>query len=79
MRALLRGGADVNQKGINDWTPLHHAGTQNDLEALKLFKEYGADFTIRTRIDEYATPYEEAISCNANKDILNWFRENAPF
>lgn len=60
MAMLLEAGADVNAHGINDWTPAHHAAARNDVEALKLLVESGADLSIRTRIDEYATPLEEA-------------------
>jgi hypothetical protein len=38
------------------------AAVRNDVEALKILHEAGADFTIRTVIDEYATPLEEAIA-----------------
>lgn len=60
IRMLLKAGADINAHGINDWTPAHYAAVRNDVEILKLLKECGADFTIRTRIDDYATPLEEA-------------------
>jgi ankyrin repeat protein len=36
------------------------AAVREDIEALRLLVRYGADLTIRTRIDEYATPLEEA-------------------
>ena len=57
---LLKYGANVNLKGINDWTPAHMAAARNDVTALKILIEYGADLTIRTDIDDYATPLEEA-------------------
>ena len=60
LRALLEAGAAVNLKGINDWTPAHHAAFRNDVEALKLLVAFGADLGIRTEIDDYATPLEEA-------------------
>ena len=71
MRALLEHGADVNAKGMNNWTPSHRAAVQNDLRALKLLNEFGADLTIRTEIDDYATPYEEALSCGAAMETLD--------
>ena len=40
---LLDNGADVGQRGINDWTPLHYAVVQRDLPAVELLLEYGAD------------------------------------
>lgn len=57
---LCATGADVNARGINDWTPLHHAAAWNDVEVLKILLRQGADPRLRTRIDQYATPLEEA-------------------
>jgi ankyrin repeat protein len=57
---LLAAGASVNLKGVNDWTPAHMAAARDDVEALRLLVRYGADLTIRTEIDDYATPLEEA-------------------
>jgi uncharacterized protein len=50
----------VNRKGINDWTPAHMAAARDDVEALRLLVRYRADLNIRTDIDDYATPLEEA-------------------
>lgn len=60
--ALLEAGADVNAKGRFDWTPAHLAAVSNDAKALQLLHENGADFSIRTEMDNYATPLEEAIA-----------------
>jgi uncharacterized protein len=57
---LLAFGADIQQRGFNDWTPLHYAGANDDLEAIDLLLAHGADPTARTRIDDGATPLEEA-------------------
>jgi ankyrin repeat protein len=62
LEALLKAGAPVNAHGIEDWTPAHMAAARGDVAALKLLIEYGADLTIRTRIDHYATPLGEARS-----------------
>jgi len=62
LELLLRAGAPVNLKGVNDWTPAHMAAARNDVDALKLLVRYGADLSIRTDIDDYATPLEEARS-----------------
>lgn len=62
LELLIDAGADVNLKGTNDWTPLHMAGARGDLEAIRILMENGADPSIRTDIDSYATPAEEAAS-----------------
>jgi len=57
---LLRAGADPDQRGFNDWTPLHRAVAIRDTEAVRLLLEAGADPRLRTRIDDCATAQEEA-------------------
>lgn len=57
---LLAAGADVEQRGINDWTPLHYAAARNDTRAIELLAAHGADLAARTRIDDQTTPIEEA-------------------
>ena len=57
---LLDSGADIQQRGINDHTPLHYAATAGDTAAIDLLLARGADPNARTRIDDYATPLEEA-------------------
>ena len=60
LELLLTHGAAINVKGINDWTPAHMAAARDDVEALRLLVRHGADLSIRTDIDDYATPLEEA-------------------
>lgn len=60
LEMLLAAGADVGQRGINDWTPLHWAAAHDDAGAVARLLAHGADPTARTRIDECATPLEEA-------------------
>ena len=60
LERLLGAGAPVNLKGINDWTPAHMAAARDDIEALQVLIAHGADLSIRTEIDDYATPLEEA-------------------
>jgi uncharacterized protein len=62
MRILIDAGADVNEIGIHGYAPAHQAAVRNDVEALKILHEGGADFTLRTTVDDYATPLEEARS-----------------
>jgi len=57
---LISAGADVNQRGLNDWTPLHYAASREDTRAIELLVARGADLNARTRVDDYATPLEEA-------------------
>lgn len=57
---LLDFGADPNQRGINDYTPLHMAVSERYGEAIKLLLDAGADPTVRTRIDDYESPLEMA-------------------
>lgn len=57
---LLRAGADPNQRGNGDYTALHVAAGKNDLQAVELLLEHGADPYVRTRIDELETPLEVA-------------------
>jgi hypothetical protein len=60
LELLLKHGAPINAHGFNDFTPAHKAVAQNDLRALKILASHGADFTIRTGIDNYETPLELA-------------------
>lgn len=57
---LLDAGADIQQRGVNDFTPLHHAASRDDAVAVQMLLDRGADPDARTRIDSYATPLEEA-------------------
>jgi ankyrin repeat protein len=69
LEMLLRAGASANLKGINDWTPAHLAAARDDVEALKILIRYGADLTVRTDIDDYATPLEEARTLGSSKAV----------
>jgi len=57
---LLSFGADPNQRGLNDDTPLHLAAGERNLRAVEILLEAGADPRLRTRIDDYETPREMA-------------------
>ena len=75
IQLLINHGAPINRKGINDWTPLHLAAVREDLEALQILLKNGADASIRTEIDGYATPLEEARSLGKLKSVA--FLESA--
>ncbi len=57
---LLEAGADITQRGVNDYTPLHTAASLDDVAAIKMLLAFGVDPQARTRIDQLATPLEEA-------------------
>ncbi|UCH75634.1 MAG: ankyrin repeat domain-containing protein [Rhodospirillales bacterium] len=59
LELLLSFGADVQQHGHNDYTPLHYAASLEDIGAMEILLAHGADLEARTRIDDYATPLEE--------------------
>ena len=59
LELLLSFGADIQQHGHNDYTPLHYAACIEDIPAMELLLAHGADLNARTRIDDYATPLEE--------------------
>ncbi|MCB2116647.1 MAG: ankyrin repeat domain-containing protein [Rhodobacteraceae bacterium] len=79
---LLDYGAEVNQRGMNDWTALHRAAcatpARRDLIALLL--DRGADRAARTRIDSYATAEEEArlLGHVAAADFIRDYRRRQP-
>jgi ankyrin repeat protein len=60
LRLLLSFGADPNQRGINDYTPLHMATAERNCEAVSVLLDAGADPILRTRIDDCETPLEMA-------------------
>ena len=60
MALLLSFGANANQHGHNDYTPLHWAASEGDARAVQLLLAHGADPAERTRIDDYETPLEVA-------------------
>lgn len=69
LKMLLAAGAPVNAFGPNSWTPAHMAAAREDIAALKLLIEHNADLTIRTEIDEYATPLEEARALGKEESV----------
>jgi ankyrin repeat protein len=81
VRLLLEAGADVQQRGINDYTALHYAATRDDAFVVELLLQHGADLTARTRIDHLATPLEEAERhghARGAAAIRDWLARAAP-
>ena len=62
IRLLLSFHADPNQRGINDYTPLHMAVAERNALAIQMLLDGGADPGLRTRIDECETPLDMARS-----------------
>ena len=62
IQLLLALGTDPNQRGINDYTPLHMAVAERNPAAVRLLLDGGADPNLRTRIDSCETPLDMANS-----------------
>jgi ankyrin repeat protein len=60
LKLLLAFKSDPNQRGINDYTPLHMAVSEHNLRAVEILLQAGADPRLRTRIDSCETPQEMA-------------------
>jgi uncharacterized protein len=60
LELLLSFGAHVEQRGVNDYSPLHYATVKNDLRMIELLLAHGADPHAKTRIDEFTSSIEEA-------------------
>ena len=60
VKLLLSFGADPNQRGINDYTPLHMAVAEGNATEVQILLDGGADPDLRTRIDDCETPLEMA-------------------
>lgn len=65
---LLAFGSDPNQRGHNDYTPLHWAAGTGDVESIRILLAAGADAGLRTRIDDLETPLE--VAANAGHDEI---------
>jgi ankyrin repeat protein len=57
---LLSFGADPDQRGINDYTALHMAVSEQNLRAVEVLLKGGANPHVKTRIDDCETPREMA-------------------
>jgi ankyrin repeat protein len=50
-RRLLRAGADIEAKDIDDWTPLHRASCHGHVQVVIELREHGADIEARENHD----------------------------
>jgi len=78
LRLLLKFGADPNQRGLNDWTPLHVAVNYRSAAAVQILLDAGADPDLRTRIDEYDTPLEMAQAAGYSEIVTLLERRGQP-
>jgi len=78
IRLLLSFGADPNQRGINDYTPLHMVVAERSPLAIQILLEGGADPALRTRIDECETPVEMAQAAGLADIAAMLARKGAP-
>jgi hypothetical protein len=78
LRLLLSFGTDPNQRGFNDYTPLHQAVADRNLSAIHILLRGGADQSIRTRIDECETPLEMARSAGLTEIVEVLERNGQP-
>lgn len=60
VQVLLENGADISQRGVNDWTPLHYATNLKDMDVIRILLEAGADPLARTDIDDRTTSLDDA-------------------
>merc|ERR1712150_27244 len=55
---LIKNGAKLTGKDIRDWTCLHYAAFQNDIPALKLLLQRGANMLINEKDVDGLTPLD---------------------
>lgn len=75
LQMLIEAGADINERGMNDYTPAHRAAVRGDIESLKILWRAGADFTLATRIDSYANPLGEVLALGGREEVVVYLKE----
>jgi ankyrin repeat protein len=70
---LIAHGADVDQRGVNGYAPLHIAAEQGDLAMVDLLVSHGADPNVVASIDDMETPVEVA-SAAGHVDVVERLR-----
>lgn len=66
---LLDAGADIQERGVNGFTPLHYAAAYHVPALVELLLRRGADPAARTDVDDYTTPLEEARAFGRNENV----------
>lgn len=67
LELLLIRGADPDQRGLNDYTPLHWSAAGGDLGSIECLLAAGANPLLKTRIDDLETPREVALVAGRTK------------
>ena len=73
VEALLAHGANVDQRGVNGYAPLHIAAEQGDLAMVDLLLSHGADPNAIATVDDMETPVEVA-SAAGHADVAERLR-----
>jgi hypothetical protein len=71
VKALLKGGAEVNQRDEQGWTPLNFAAGKGDLTLVKILVENGADIFKTGR--DLRTPYDIALAAG-RVEVVEYLR-----
>jgi len=69
LELLLRSGAPTDRHGFNFWTAMHLAAVRDDVEGLRLLRQYGADLRAISYDYWTSTPAEDARSANSWKAL----------
>ena len=67
VRRFIDAGADVNEKGMGDYTALHYAAQLGNTEMAKLFIEKGAN--VNSLAVDHSTPLMMAVQTGQNTDM----------
>jgi ankyrin repeat protein len=70
VQTLIDLGAHLETPGVNGWTALHAAASQNDVDLVQVLVGAGANREARTGVDDDATPLQEAERAGATEAAL---------
>ena len=62
IKAALEAGADVNERDVKGYTPLHHAAGASKLKCVQLLLEYGADVNSRDNDDRAPLMHTDSVA-----------------